>query len=111
MSAQPEQLFAQHGRVEELELDIDLQDHLSTRGIYSKHTVSLNEILEVHQGNPKYFENIGRNKRAPIIMVGVTLSDRVLCIPIEPTGVEGRWRVVTAFEANTHHKERYLEQS
>lgn len=99
-------LFADNGPVEELELDEELQQHLIERGITEKHIVSFVEILEVLQGAPRFFENLP-GRRAPISMVGPTNLNRILCVPIEPTGKTGVWRPVTAFTANAHHIDRY----
>jgi hypothetical protein len=105
-----ESLFLTHGRVEELAFDDRLIDHLNERGTYAKHVVSLAEILEVHQGRPRYFLNTGSGaRRAPAIMLGLTARGRCLCVPIEPVGSDGVWRPVTAFEANAHHREKYEE--
>jgi len=97
-------LFLRHGRVEALRLDEEYTEHQQQRGTYRKHHVTGTEILEAHANNPKYFENRGR---APLAMIGVTDAGRVLAVPIEPTKEYGVWRPVTAFEANTHHRERY----
>lgn len=74
---------------------------------YGKHSVAAKEVRQVHAGAPDYFENEGR---APIIMVGLTDSDRMIVVPIEPTHTKGVWRPVTAFEANAHHRDRYYEE-
>ena len=103
-------ILSSSGPVEELELDDALQEHLQERGTYDKHRVSLSEILEVHQLSPKLFTNSSPHGRAPVIMVGPTAAGRFLCIPIEPAGKWGVWRPVTAFEANTHHREKYREE-
>ena len=100
------EVFSRHGEVLALEVDDEFLEHLADRAVYSKHRVTATEVLEVHAGAPKYFENAGRH-RAAIVMVGPTVAGRFLCVPIEPTGRIGRWRPVTAFEANAHHKERY----
>ena len=85
-------------------------EHMAERATYDKHRVSLKEITEVLIGQPEYFLN-EVERRAPLIMVGPTLENRILVVPIEPVGREGVWRVVTAFEANTHHKTRYVEET
>ena len=101
-------LLEYNGPVEIMNLDAELEEHLNERGTYEKHRVGLAEILEVHEGEPRYFLNrLGR--RAPVIMVGPTMQGRLLCIPIEPTGRWGVWRPVTAFEANQSDKERYYD--
>lgn len=102
-----ERLVAEHGRVEELDLDDEFQAHLTERATYEKHVVTLAEVLEVHLRQPMYFENHGEGRRAPIIMVGPTDAGRFLCVPLEPTGRKGVWRPVTAFQANTHHRQSY----
>jgi hypothetical protein len=101
-----EELFKSHGRVETLQFDEEFLQHLSERATYQKHEVSVTEILEVHNDEPKFFLNTGSG-RAPVIMVGMTMRGRYLVVPTEPTGQVGTWRPVTAFEANRHHKERY----
>jgi hypothetical protein len=100
-------LFDDYGEVEELGLDEALTRHLRERGHYPEHRVSLAEILQVHEGRPRFFLNTSPSGRAPVIMVGQTTQGRWLCIPIEPTVERGTWRVITAFQANTHHIERY----
>ena len=70
------------------------------------HDVSFSEILGVFRIGPKYFENL-RGRRAPVVMVGPSIGNRMLCVPIEPTGKAGVWRPVTAYPANAHHVERY----
>lgn len=102
-----DQLVTRCGRVKELELDDDLQGHLLERGSYSKHEVTRREIVEVHAGTPRYFENLGTGRRAPVSMVGPTRRSRIPCVPVQPTHRHGTWRPVTAFETNTHHVERY----
>ena len=102
-------LFSRHGEVDALELDDAFQSHLAERATYAKHDVALSEVLQVHANAPKYFINSGTH-RAPIVMVGPTLAGRFLCVPLEPTGRFGVWRPVTAFQANTHHRNRYVEQ-
>ena len=78
---------------------------------YDKHSVAAKEIRQVHARAPRYFENEGEGRRAPIIMVGPTDSGRMIVAPIEPTHTIGVWRPVTAFEANTHHIDRYEENA
>lgn len=104
-------ILSTSGRVERLELDDTLRQHLLDRGTYSKHLVRLAEIVQVYENSPQYFPNTSATGRAPLIMVGQTGEERMLCIPIEPTGRWGVWRAVTAFEANTHHRQRYWEAS
>lgn len=103
-----EALLEEHGPVEELVLDEELEAHLMERGFYDKHRVSLTEIAETHMGHPRFFLNEGQH-RAPVVMVGPTAAGRLLCVPVEPAGRWGAWRPVTAFEANRHHHERYME--
>lgn len=102
-----QETLAREGPVEELELDDALCQHLLERGTYPKHVVKLSEILQVFGNVPKLFLNPSETGHAPLIMVGPTDSDRMLCIPLVPTGKWGIWRPVTAFEANTHHRNRY----
>ena len=105
-----EQLFAHNGRVDELQLDEELQQHLlEPEHDYEKHIVTLAEIMEVHTGKPGYFEN-DKGQRAPVVMLGPTKANRMLFVPIEPTGAWGVWRAVTAFSANTHSIERYQQE-
>jgi len=91
----------------ELELDDEFHEHLAVRAIYAKHDVLMIEVLQIHANLPKYYLNLGTGRRAPLIMVGPTDACRFLCVPIEPTRRHGVWRPITAFEANTHHVERY----
>ena len=100
------QVFARHGDVDALEVDDEFRGHLTSRATYPKHQVNVTEVLQVHAGAPKYFVNTGGH-RAPIVMVGPTVAGRFLCVPVEPTGRMGVWRPITAFDANTHHKDRY----
>ena len=116
MQAEAGELFRIYGAVEELLLSEELEAHLLERGTYDKHNVSLLEIVEVHQNAPKYFANKGpeggsersAENNAPIVLVGPTFNGRMVAVPIDPAG-EGTWRPRTAFEANTHHKEKYAE--
>ena len=77
---------------------------------YGKHSVSAKEIRQAHAGAPEYFENEGEARRAPVVMVGPTHSDRMIIVPIEPTHTRCVWRPVTAFEANALHRDRYYEE-
>lgn len=105
------ELFTAHGQVEAMKLDDRFQEHLAERSTYRKHIVSLTEVLEVHAGSPEYFLNESTGPgRAKIVMVGPTLAGRFLCIPLEPTDDFGIWRPKTAFEANQHHIDRYMEK-
>ena|SRR5581483_4335101 len=106
----PERLFADHGRVDELDFDDELRQHLATRAGYTKHHVRLSEIQEVLDGAPRFFLNRAAGGRAPIVMVGPTEAGRFLTVPLEPTGRFGVWRPVTAFQSNTHHREAYLSE-
>jgi hypothetical protein len=113
------ELFQVYGTVEELEFSDGFAAHLKDRATYAKHSVTLVEILQAHQGDPHYFLNQGpaarsdpdHEHRAPIVMVGPTEQARMLSVPLEPTGRWGIWRPVTAFESNTHHRDRYYEES
>lgn len=111
MAEDLEGFFSKHGRVDELELDDQFRKHLAERSFFGKHAVSLTEILQVHANVPKYYMNgDSRPGRAPLVMVGPTFEGRILCVPVEPTENHGVWRPKTAFEANTHHINRYLEK-
>jgi hypothetical protein len=101
------ELFDKHGLVEQLEFREEFFEHMADRGTYDKHVVSVTEILEAHSGGPRYFENSAAG-RAPVIMLGITATGRLLCVPIEPSAEREIWNVVTAFEANAHHRERYF---
>jgi hypothetical protein len=101
-------LWEHFGAVEELQIDDEFRSHMRERGVYREHRVSVAEIFESLEGAPAFFENGGAH-RAPIIMVGPTMHGRLLCVPLEPAGVFGVWRVVTAFEANAGHRQRYQE--
>ena len=102
------QLFCEHGEVEELEFGDKFYLHLAERATYEKHQFTSQEVLEVHQGQPRYFENTGAGRRAPIIMVGPTLAGRFLGVPLVPAGRFGVWRPLTGFQANTNDVTRYL---
>ena len=53
------QLFANNGPVDQLQLDEELQVHLlDPARDYAKHIVSLTELTEVHSGEPRYFKNL-----------------------------------------------------
>ena len=100
--------FDTYGRVRELEFDNAFAEHMASDWrAYEKHQVAEWEILEIHAGDPAYFENDGPHRRALAVMVGPTTVGRMLVIPLEPTSRRGVWRPVTAFEANAHHRERY----
>lgn len=108
-SADARRLFQTQGPVDEIEFDEEFAEHMASRR-YQKHDVTTSEILEAHWNGPRYFENAGAG-RAPIILVGRTIDDRYIVVPLEPTGRWGRWRAVTAFEANAHHRTMYEETS
>lgn len=62
----------------------ELCDHLGERGSYAKHAVTVAELLEVHERNPRYFSNPSpaeNPRRASIIMVGPTVGAACLVIP------------------------------
>jgi uncharacterized DUF497 family protein len=104
-------LMAEYGTVEELDIDDHFRQHLAARATYQKHDVTVAEILQVHQGAPRYFSNASTGasgrRRAPVIMVGRTDDGRLLVVPVEPTGRSGVWRPITAFEGNRHHRMAY----
>ena len=77
---------------------------------YDKHYVSAKELRQAHAGAPEYFVNEPETRRAPLVLIGPTYSDRMIVVPIEPTHTRCVWRPVTAFEANTHDRERYEEK-
>ena len=105
------ELFAVHGRVEELDLGIDFTEHMvSGRRLYRKHIVSAVEILEAFGGAPLFFSNSASERTAPIVMVGKTLVGRYVTVPLVPTSSRGLWRPLTAFESNRHHRERYIRE-
>ena len=66
------------------------------------HRVTIVEVLDLE---PRFFVN-RRGRRASHVMVGPTMSDRVLVVPIEDWG-RGIWRPTTAFEANRWQVRRY----
>jgi len=126
------ELFEMFGSVAELAFSDGFREHLLERATFDKHRVTLAEILQVHQGKPRYFLNEGSTPsassrssteqgrptekaqpaescRAPIVMVGPMDAGRMLTVPLVPAGPYGVWRPVTAFQSNTHHKTRYLE--
>ena len=106
-----EALFQAHGKVQELEIDEEFAEHMAeVKRQYPKHQISPVEVIEVHQNEPEYFENVGANRKAPVIMIGVTNSGRTVSVPIEPTNKNGIWCPVTAVESNSHHRRRYLER-
>jgi len=71
----------------------------------AQHRISLEETLEVLDGEPRFFVN-RRGRRASHVMVGPTASGRLLVVPIEDWG-RAVWRPVTAFEANSGQIMRY----
>ena len=106
-----EALFEARGRVRELEIDEEFAEHMAeVKRRYPKHQISPGEVIEIHQNEPEYFDNVGVDRRAPVIMVGSTNSGRLVSVPIEPTNKKGIWHPVTAFESNSHHRRRYLER-
>ena len=126
-------LFDRHGTVDELVFDDAFFEHLAQRATFDKHRVSLAEILQAHQTCPRYYVNVAQQssstesdtstlssgkaatldaaaqRRAPIVMLGATNSGRVLKVPLVPTDTRGIWRPITAFQANTHDRQRYEE--
>ena len=103
-------MYSEKGPIEGLDLDEALELHLQERGITEKHIVSFDEILEVFNGAPRFFEN-SPGRRASLVMVGPTGEGRMLCVPIEPTVQRGIWRPLTAYTANAHHVERYAREN
>ena len=98
---QLETILLTFGGVDELEFDEDFLQHMAAPSRqYTKHRVSLEEIVEAHEQSPKYLLNEGRDKRAALVMVGPTDSGRIIVVPIEPAGKWARWRPITAFAAN-----------
>jgi hypothetical protein len=69
------------------------------------HGVTVIEVLEILDLEPRFFEN-RRGRRASHVMVGPTVSDRVLVVPIEDWG-RGVWRPTTAFVASRWQVRRY----
>ena len=107
-----EDLIGAYGRIEELEFDDAFAEHMaSSQRVYAKHRVSEQEVREAWLGNPAYVENVGERRRESIIMLGWTQGGRILVVPLQPTHRWGVWRPVTAFEANAHHRKRYLEET
>jgi hypothetical protein len=131
-----EDLFGAYGTVDELELGDRLLEHLRERATFKKHVVSLAEIVQAHEGAPRYYLNEGstagstatatgrpssegtqdnprtgnpRDRAAPIVMLGATDAGRILKVPLVPTDYWGIWRPITAFEANTYDRKRYEE--
>ena len=110
-SQHAEELIGAHGRIEELEFDDAFTEHMAaSERDYAKHRVSEQEVREAWLGEPAYVENVGERRQESIIMLGRTRGGRILVVPLQPTHRWGVWRPVTAFEANAHHRKRYLEE-
>lgn len=103
-----ESIYVTHGKVDKLVIDDEFVTHMANeKRQFSKHAVSEKEVYQAHSKAPKYFENKGVKKRAPVILVGSTDDGRIIVVPIEPTHIKGVWHPITAFEANTHDIKRY----
>ena len=110
-SQHAEDLIRAYGRIEELEFDDAFAEHMAAGGRdFAKHRVSEQEVREAWLGDPVYVENVGERRRESIIMLGRTRAGRIIVVPLQPTHRWGAWRPVTAFEANAHHRKRYLEE-
>lgn len=72
---------------------------------FAHHGISVLDVLTVLDLEPRFFVN-RRGRRASHLMVGPTVSSRILVVPIEDWG-RAVWRPVTAFEANTWQVRRY----
>jgi hypothetical protein len=84
-------------------LDLVLDD--ANEAKLAAHRVTIVEVLEVLDQEPRFFRNRA-DRRASHVMVGPTLAGRLLVVPIEDWGL-GIWRPVTAFEANAWQANRY----
>lgn len=63
---------------------------------FAVHGVTVEEVQEVLDGNPRFYENRLR-RRASHVLMGLTFDGRLLVIPIERI-TQGLWRPVTAFD-------------
>ena len=70
------------------------------------HGVSIREIYEVIDGDPKALRNHSPGG-APWIVIGLTVARRLLTLPVDPTAEEGVWRPRTAYDSSEKEQRRY----
>jgi hypothetical protein len=87
-------------RVDELEFDDDNVDHMAP------HNVRERDVRQVLDGEPVFLPN-KKGHMATVIMIGPTYGGRFLTVPLSRTGVEGRWRPVTAWDSSAGERARY----
>lgn len=73
---------------------------------FAAHRVDVTEVQEVFESQPRFFRN-RRDRRASHVMMGPTVTGRLLVVPIEEWGSPGVWRPVTAFDASVHQSSTY----
>jgi hypothetical protein len=71
----------------------------------ANHRVTIIEVLEILDLEPRFFAN-RRSRRASHVMVGPTMSGRILIVSIEDWG-RGVWRPTTGFVASGWQIRRY----
>jgi len=72
---------------------------------FRAHGVTVPEVQEVLLVAPEFYENLA-GRRAPYVMLGPTLSDRLLLVPLEPSNGT-LWRPVTAYHPRPQQAARY----
>lgn len=87
---------------------LDVEDLLfddENEAKFATHRVSAEEVQEVLESRPRFYEN-RRRRRASHVMMGLTFDRRLLVVPIERVQ-PGLWRPVTAFDPTPTQAETY----
>jgi hypothetical protein len=74
----------------------------------AEHEVTIREAFEVLEGNPKGFRN--HSEGAPWVLVGATLSGRMITLPIDPSDEPGMWRPRTGYDSSNKELRRYEKE-
>jgi hypothetical protein len=74
----------------------------------AEHEVTIQEAFEVLEGNPKGFRN--HSGGAPWVLVGATLSGRMITLPIDPSDEPGMWRPRTGYDSSNKELRRYEKE-
>lgn len=74
----------------------------------AEHSVTIREVFEVLEGSPKGFRN--HSEGAPWVLIGTTLSGRMITLPIDPSDEPGMWRPRTGYDSSNKELRRYEKE-
>jgi len=74
----------------------------------AEHNVTVREAFEVLEGNTKGFRN--HSQGAPWVLIGATLSGRMITLPIDPSEEPGIWRPRTEYDSSNKELRRYEKE-